>query len=235
MAPWLVVGLGNPGPAYAGHRHNVGYRVVEELAGRPVVTVRAAARDAGRGGRGSARRARGRSHARLVLAKSRTFMNETGGPVSRLLAYYRLDPDRLVVVHDELDIDPGPDPGQVRRWRQRPQRPPVDPASLGGAGDFYRVRVGVGRRPAARTRPTSCSATSRPAPASRWRVEVDRAADAVESLVTVGLERTQNALQLLSRSPVTVGGFRAVRRCERPGSRHHGGPRGLDQPSTLSR
>ena len=143
MAPWLVVGLGNPGPAYAGHRHNVGYRVVEELAGRlssrfaPLRGIRAEVAEGRLGGPGA-------DSPRMVLAKSRTFMNDTGGSVSRLLAYYKLDLDRMVVVHDELDIDPG----QLRVKRGggdnghnglRSIR-----ASLGGAGDFYRVRVGVG-------------------------------------------------------------------------------------------
>ncbi|HLL63398.1 MAG TPA: aminoacyl-tRNA hydrolase [Propionibacteriaceae bacterium] len=191
MGPWLVVGLGNPGPAYAGHRHNVGRRVVEELADRlsarftPLRGIRAEVAE-GRLG------APGTDSPRLVLAKSRTFMNDTGGSVSRLLSYYRLGLDRMVVVHDELDIDPG----QLRVKRGggdnghnglRSIR-----ASLGGAGDFYRVRVGVGRPPG-RQDPADFLLSNFPAAARESvAVEVDRAADAVESLVTVGLERTQN-------------------------------------------
>jgi PTH1 family peptidyl-tRNA hydrolase len=112
--------------------------------------------------------------------------------VSRLLSYYRLGLDRMVVVHDELDIDPG----QLRVKRGggdnghnglRSIR-----ASLGGAGDFYRVRVGVGRPPG-RQDPADFLLSNFPAAARESvAVEVDRAADAVESLVTVGLERTQN-------------------------------------------
>jgi peptidyl-tRNA hydrolase, PTH1 family len=191
MAPWLVVGLGNPGPAYAGHRHNVGRRVVEELSGRlsarfaPLRGIRAEIAEGRLGGPGA-------GSPRMVLAKSRTFMNETGGSVSRLLSYYKLDLDRMVVVHDELDIDPG----QIRVKRGggdnghnglRSIR-----ASLGGAGDFYRVRVGVGRPPG-RQDPADFLLSNFPAGArDSVAVEVSRAADAVESLVTVGLERTQN-------------------------------------------
>jgi PTH1 family peptidyl-tRNA hydrolase len=187
----LVVGLGNPGPAYAGHRHNVGRRVVEELADRlstrftPLRGVRAEVAE-GRLG------APGADSPRLVLAKSRTFMNDTGGAVSRLLSYYKLDLDRMVVVHDELDIDPG----QIRVKRGggdnghnglRSIR-----ASLGGTADFYRVRVGVGRPPG-RQDPADFLLSNFPAAARESvAVEVNRAADAVESLVTVGLERTQN-------------------------------------------
>jgi PTH1 family peptidyl-tRNA hydrolase len=165
--------------------------VVEELADRlsarftPLRGIRAEVAE-GRLG------APGTDSPRLVLAKSRTFMNDTGGSVSRLLSYYRLGLDRMVVVHDELDIAPG----QLRVKRGggdnghnglRSIR-----ASLGGAGDFYRVRVGVGRPPG-RQDPADFLLSNFPAAARESvAVEVDRAADAVESLVTVGLERTQN-------------------------------------------
>ena len=129
---------------------------------------------------------------RLVLAKSRTFMNETGAAVSKLLGYFSLDPNRLIAIHDELDIEPGQiriklgggDNGHngLRSIRQ----------SL-GHGDFYRVRVGVGRPPG-RQDPADFLLSNFPASAREAvAVEIDRAADAVESLVTVGLERTQNA------------------------------------------
>ena len=191
MPPWLVVGLGNPGPTYASHRHNVGFLVVEQLAHRT----------GGRFGVPKGIRAElaesrlgppGVDGPRLGLMKSRSYMNDTGGPVSRLLAYYKLTPARLVVVHDELDIDPGQlrvkfgggDNGHngLRSIR----------ASL-GTGDYFRVRVGVGRPPG-RQEPadfllSSFSARER----ESLGVEVVRAADAVESLVQVGLERTQSS------------------------------------------
>jgi PTH1 family peptidyl-tRNA hydrolase len=188
--PWLVVGLGNPGPTYASHRHNVGRHVVDELAGRlgarfaPARGIRAEVADGRLGPAGS-------DGPRLILARSRTYMNETGAPVAALLAYHKIPPDRMVVIHDELDIDPGQlrvkfgggDNGHnglksIRR-------------SLGD-GDYYRVRVGVGRPPG-RQDPADFLLSNFPAAdRASVAVEVARAADAVESLVSVGLERTQS-------------------------------------------
>jgi len=188
---WLVVGLGNPGPAFAAQRHNIGYRVVEELAHRMGVRFRVA-----RGIRAEVAEGRigppGDNAGRLILAKSRTFMNETGWAVSRLLGYYKLQPTQMIVVHDELDIDPGQlrvklgggDNGHngLRSIR----------ASL-GTGDFYRVRVGVGRPPG-RQEPADFLLSNFPASTRQdVEVEISRAADAVESLALLGLDRTQNA------------------------------------------
>ena len=189
MKLWLVVGLGNPGPTYAGHRHNVGYLVVEELARRLDARFSPA-----RGMRAEVTHARlglpGGDAPRVALVKSRTFMNETGLPVSKLLAYHKIAPEQLVVIHDELDLRPGQlrvkfgggDNGHngLRSIR----------ASL-GTGDFYRVRVGVGR-PTGRQDPidfllSNFAASER----VDLAVEVARAADAVESLIEFGLEKTQ--------------------------------------------
>jgi PTH1 family peptidyl-tRNA hydrolase len=187
---WLVVGLGNPGPAFAAQRHNIGYRVAEELAHRMGVRFRVA-----RGIRAEVAEGRigppGDNAGRLILAKSRTFMNETGWAVSRLLGHYKLQPTQMIVVHDELDIDPGQlrvklgggDNGHngLRSIR----------ASL-GTGDFYRVRVGVGRPPG-RQDPADFLLSNFPASAREdIEIEIGRAADAVESLTAVGLDRTQN-------------------------------------------
>jgi peptidyl-tRNA hydrolase, PTH1 family len=190
MTSWLVVGLGNPGPAFASHRHNIGYRVVEELARRMQLRFRVV-----RGIRAEAADGRigppGGDGPRLILAKSRTFMNETGWAVTRLLAYYKLEPPQMIVVHDELDLDVGQlrvkfgggDNGHngLRSIR----------AAL-GTGDFYRVRIGVGRPPG-RQDPADFLLSDIPASAREdIQVEIGRAADAVESLVALGLDRTQN-------------------------------------------
>ena len=191
MTSWLVVGLGNPGPAFAAQRHNIGYRVAEELARRMGVRFRVA-----RGIRAEVAEGRvgqpGADAPRLIVAKSRTFMNETGWAVTRLLAYYKLQPAQMITVHDELDLDPGQlrvkfgggDNGHngLRSIR----------ASL-GTGDFYRVRVGVGRPPG-RQEPADFLLSNFPASTRQdVEVEISRAADAVESLVLLGLDRTQNA------------------------------------------
>jgi len=191
MTSWLVVGLGNPGPAFASHRHNLGYRVAEELARRLGVRFRGA-----RGIRAEVAEGRlgppAAESPRLIVAKSRTFMNETGWAVTRLLAYYKLQPAQMIVVHDELDIDPGQlrvkfgggDNGHNGLKSIR--------AAL-GTGDFYRVRIGVGRPPG-RQDPADFLLSDIPARAREdAELEIGRAADAVESLVVIGLDRTQNA------------------------------------------
>jgi PTH1 family peptidyl-tRNA hydrolase len=191
MRSWLVVGLGNPGPAFASHRHNVGYKVAEELARRMQIRFRAA-----RGMRAEVAEGRigqpGGDGSKLILAKSRTFMNETGWAVTRLLGYYKLEPTQMIVVHDELDIDPG----QLRVKFGGGDNGHNGLKSIRAAlrtGDFYRVRVGVGRPPG-RQDPADFLLSDIPASAREAiAVEIGRAADAVESLVVTGLDRTQNA------------------------------------------
>ncbi len=184
---WLVVGLGNPGSSYSGHRHNVGYQVNDELARRVGATFRThksrlADVVEGRLSIGGPR---------VVLARTRGYMNETGGPVSALMKFYKVPADRVIAVHDELDIPfdtlriklGGGDNGHngLRSLR----------SSL-GTGDFYRVRVGVGRPPG-RQQPADFLLSDYSAAERKvLPFQVDRAADAVESLVTRGLERTQN-------------------------------------------
>ncbi len=184
---WLVVGLGNPGPSYAGHRHNVGYRVAEELATR--MGGRFRSHKSGRADVVEGRLAVGGP--RVVLGRGRCYMNESGGPVSALAKFYKIAADRLVVVHDELDIPfesirvklGGGDNGHngLRSIR-----------TVLGTGDFYRVRVGIGR-PAGR-QPVADFVLSDYSAAERKVLpfEVDRAADAVESLLESGLEATQS-------------------------------------------
>src|SRR5690242_17779914 len=99
-SPWLVVGLGNPGPTYAGHRHNVGYLVLDELTRRLGGGLRA--HKSGRADVLEGRFALGGP--RLVVGRGRCYMNESGGPVGALAAFYKVTPDHLVVVHDELDL-----------------------------------------------------------------------------------------------------------------------------------
>jgi peptidyl-tRNA hydrolase, PTH1 family len=191
MRSWLVVGLGNPGPAFESHRHNVGYKVAEELARRMQIRFRAA-----RGMRAEVAEGRigppGGDGPRLILAKSRTFMNESGWAVARLLGYYKLEPSQMIVIHDELDIDPG----QLRVKFGGGDNGHNGLRSIRAAlstGDFYRVRVGVGRPPG-RQDPADFLLSDIPASAREAiAVEIGRAADAVESLVVAGLDRTQNS------------------------------------------
>ena len=184
---WLVMGLGNPGPAYAGHRHNVGYLVVEELAER--LGGRFRAHKSGRADVVEGRLCIGGP--RVVLGKGRSFMNESGGPVAALARFYKVGSDRLVVVHDELDIPfesirvkrGGGDNGHNGLRSVR--------AAI-GTGDFYRVRVGVGRPPG--RQPVADFVLSDYSAAERRLLpfQVDRAADAVVALLEEGLEVTQS-------------------------------------------
>ncbi|MGH3500110.1 MAG: aminoacyl-tRNA hydrolase [Nocardioidaceae bacterium] len=185
---WVVFGLGNPGPTYAATRHNVGYLVADELADRMGGSWRSP-----RGGRAQTVEGRlaGIPGVRAVLGRGRCYMNESGGPVSSLLKFYKAEPARLVVIHDELDIPYGDlrvklgggDNGHngLKSIRQ----------SL-GTGDYYRVRFGVGRP---HGRQDAADYVLHPFSATERReldLHVQRAADAVESLVSEGLERAQN-------------------------------------------
>ena len=137
--PWLVVGLGNPGTNFAGNRHNVGQMVLATLADRMGARFKTH--------KTNSTVAEGRSFAagpRLVLAKPNSFMNLSGGPVSQLLQYYSLEPDRLIVVHDELDI-----PFDTVRLKfgggHGGHNGIRDIVAALGTPDFTRVRVGIGR------------------------------------------------------------------------------------------
>nr|WP_194736679.1 aminoacyl-tRNA hydrolase [Actinomadura sp. RB99] len=180
----MVVGLGNPGPSYAGNRHNAGFMVLDVLAGRA-------------GGRFKAHRSRadvleGRlAGVRAVLAKPRTYMNESGGPVKGLRDFYKVPVERLIVVHDELDIPFG---------ALRLKRGGGDNGHNGlrsitkslGDKEYLRVRFGVGRPPG---RMDAAAFVLKDFSAAERKVldlEVDRAADAVEALLTGSLEAAQN-------------------------------------------
>lgn len=180
---WLVVGLGNPGPGYAAHRHNVGEMVVEELGKRTSANFKRH--------RANAMVAEVRSPAgRMILAGTNTYMNLSGGPVAGLLKYYKLGPERLVVVHDELDIPfdtvrlkLGGGPGGHNGIR--------DIIAAVGTEDFIRVRVGIGRPPgrqdAANFVLSNFSSTEKQSLPNL----VTDAADAVEAIVADGLTSAQ--------------------------------------------
>jgi peptidyl-tRNA hydrolase, PTH1 family len=178
----LVVGLGNPGREYATNRHNVGWMVVDELARRHAASWRGKFA-------GQLAELRIDGH-RVALLKPETYMNESGRSVRAAAAFFKVEPDALLVVHDETDLDVG-------RLQAR----------LGGglAGhnglrsiaqhlktqDFLRLRVGVGRPGRGDRRSLADYVLSDFEPADDADAIVARAADAVETLDTEGLERTQ--------------------------------------------
>ncbi|MFD4422677.1 aminoacyl-tRNA hydrolase [Agromyces sp. NPDC058484] len=182
---WLVVGLGNPGAQYAGNRHNVGQMVADELAARLGASFRTH--------KTPSRVAEGflaPGGPKLVIAKPNGYMNTSGGPVSALLKYYALPVDRLVVVHDELDI-----PFDTVRLKQGGghggHNGLRDVSKATDAGAFTRVRVGIGRPPgrqdAADFVLKDFSGSERQALPNL----VSDAADAVEAIVSVGIVAAQ--------------------------------------------
>ncbi|MFK4789222.1 aminoacyl-tRNA hydrolase [Microbacterium sp. ZW T5_56] len=182
---WLIVGLGNPGPQYEATRHNIGQMVIDELAAR-------------RGERFGAHKAGARvsetwlrpGAAKLILAKPNSFMNVSGGPVSSLAKFYSIEPDHVVIIHDELDIPfdsvklkVGGGHGGHNGVR--------DVAKALGTADFPRVRVGIGRPPG---RQDPADWVLSPFPAGQRQelaMLVADAADAVEMTVEDGLLAAQ--------------------------------------------
>ena len=182
---WLVVGLGNPGPKYATTRHNVGQMVLDELAARRDETFREH-----KGGARVVETWVRPGGDKLVLAKPNSFMNVSGAPVGALARFYSVDPDRIVLVHDELDI-------------------PFDTIKLkvgGGHGghngirdvarvlttpDFPRVRVGIGRPPGRQDPADWVLAPFGAAERPNLPILISDAADAVELLVEDGLLAAQ--------------------------------------------
>lgn len=182
---WLVVGLGNPGPHYERTRHNVGQLVVDELASR-------------RGENFRAHKANARvaetwlrpGGPKVVLAKLNSFMNVSGGPVAGLAQFYGVPPERIVIVHDELDI-----PFDAVRLKvgggHGGHNGVRDVAKALGTPDFARVRVGIGRPPG---RQDAADWVLQPFPASareELALALSDAADAVERLLDEGLLAAQ--------------------------------------------
>jgi peptidyl-tRNA hydrolase, PTH1 family len=178
----LVVGLGNPGREYAGNRHNVGWMVVEELARRHGVTWK---------GKFSGQFAELRLDGhRIGLLKPETFMNESGRSVSAAVRFFKLEPDAVLVVHDEMDLEPG-------RLQARSGGGLAGHNGLRSIAahlktpDFLRLRVGVGRPGRGDPRKGADYVLSNFTAEDDADTVVARAADAVEKLDAEGLEQAQ--------------------------------------------
>jgi PTH1 family peptidyl-tRNA hydrolase len=183
----LVVGLGNPGPAYRGNRHNVGFMTCDLLAGRT-------------GGRFKAHKGRadvveGRlgplPAPRVILAEPKTYMNLSGGPVASLRDFFKIPVERIVVVHDELDLPYG----SLRLKRGGGDNGHNGLRSITqslGSEDYLRVRVGIGRPPGRMDPADYVLRDFTAAERKDLDFHVDRAADAVEALIRDGLEAAQN-------------------------------------------
>jgi peptidyl-tRNA hydrolase, PTH1 family len=180
----LVAGLGNPGRQYAGHRHNVGTMVVAELGRRHGASWR---------GKFSGRLAEIRlDGARLALLAPETYMNESGRSVGPALRYYKLEPERLLVVHDEGDFDLGRLQARLGGGLAGHNGLRSIAASLKTL-EFLRLRVGVGRPGRGDPRDLADFVLSDFEPEDDRGAIVARAADAVETMARDGLEAAQRS------------------------------------------
>ncbi|WP_257478111.1 aminoacyl-tRNA hydrolase [Acidipropionibacterium jensenii] len=192
---WLVAGLGNPGPTYAGTRHNVGAMVVEELCRRAGLSLSSA-----RGQRAELARTRisaaglavpsAQSEA-VILMRSRTYMNESGIAVRKVADFARVPVEQIIVVHDEIDLDLG----QLRVKAGGGDNGHNGLRSIRAhlhSGDFLRVRIGVGRPPGHQDPADYVLKGFASREKAEVGVQVRLAADAVEYLMTEGLAAAQN-------------------------------------------
>ncbi|CAL9308296.1 Peptidyl-tRNA hydrolase [Streptomyces sp. enrichment culture] len=189
-APWLIVGLGNPGPEYAMNRHNVGFMVVDLLAERIGGKFK-------RAGKAQAQVLEGRmgpagpASRRVILAKPMSFMNLSGGPVNALRDFYKVPPANVVAVHDELDIDYGT--LRLKLGGGDNGHNGLKSMTKAMGPDYHRVRFGIGRPPGRMQVADFVLKDFSSAERKELDYFVDRAADAVECLVAEGLERAQGA------------------------------------------
>jgi PTH1 family peptidyl-tRNA hydrolase len=190
--PWLVVGLGNPGARYAGNRHNVGQMVVAQLA-------------ADLGAKLSAHRSRaqvaearlppsgGRPGARLVLAAPTAYMNESGGQVVAAVRFFKVPPERLLVVHDELDLPFG-DVMLKRGGGEGGHNGLRSISTSLGTRDYGRLRVGIGRPPGRMDPADFVLRDFSPVERKELPFVLSDAVDAVTGILERGWDRAQNAV-----------------------------------------
>ena len=185
---WLVVGLGNPGEKYAATRHNIGAMVVDELASRHSVKF-------------SSHKSRcdiagyklgiGDQMHSIILAKSHSYMNESGGPIKALAQFYSVEPATIIVLHDELDIAFATIRSKVGGG-DNGHNGLKSLSSAFNTPDYFRVRLGIGRPPGTQDPADFVLKTFSSVEKKELPEFISRGGDVVESLVTDGLERTQS-------------------------------------------
>ncbi len=181
---WLIVGLGNPGAKYAATPHNLGFMVLDYLADQHDIPLAKKTMEA-RWGKG---RLDGNA---VVLAQPQTYMNLSGRAVAQLLRYFDLAPQDLVVVHDDLDV-PGSRLKLSLGGGAGGHRGVISITEVLKTQEFYRVKMGIGRPPAFMA---SEDFVLKPFPREDWEAVaalVERAAQAVVTLITAGLAAAQN-------------------------------------------
>ena len=184
---WLVAGLGNPGDQYAATRHNVGQMVIDQLAKRHSIKL---ASHKSRTHIAAYKLGVGIDAHQIILAKSHSYMNETGGPIKALANFYSVEPENIIVLHDELDIGfaairtklGGGDNGHNGLKSM---------TSALNTPDYYRVRLGIGR-PMGQQDPADFVLKQFSKEEKKDLDEfIERGADVVEFLIEQGLELTQ--------------------------------------------
>ena len=184
---WLVVGLGNPGEQYFATRHNVGQMVIDELVGRHKLKLSA---HKSRTEIAAYKLGTGENTQSIILSKSKGYMNETGGPIKALANFYSVETASVIALHDELDIGfttirskfSGGDNGHNGLKSL---------TSAFATPDYFRVRLGIGRPMGTQDPADFVLKPFSKVEQKEIREFIVRSADAVESLITSGLELTQ--------------------------------------------
>lgn len=180
---WVVIGLGNPGSEYERTRHNIGAMVVSELVSRNDKNLKS------HKSRANVAEFKSVAGDTVIVATLRCFMNESGGPTKSLIDFYKAKPDHLIVIHDELDI-----PYESIRMK------------LGGGdnghnglksitkvmgAEYFRIRMGIGRPVGQQDPADFVLKPFNPTERTALPDFISRGADAVESLISKGLEKAQ--------------------------------------------
>jgi PTH1 family peptidyl-tRNA hydrolase len=186
---WLVVGLGNPGDQYAATRHNIGQMVIDELARRHSVKFSS---HKSRTDIAAFKLGVGIDAHSVIIGKSKSYMNETGGPVKALANFYSVEPEKIIALHDELDI-----PFAAIRTKlaggDNGHNGLKSMTSSFGTPNYYRIRLGIGR-PMGQQDPADFVLKAFSKVEQKDLAEfIDRGADVVESLISKGLEATQSS------------------------------------------
>jgi PTH1 family peptidyl-tRNA hydrolase len=184
---WLVVGLGNPGDQYAATRHNIGQMVIDELAKRHSVKLSS---HKSRTEIAAYKLGVGADAHSIILGKSKSYMNETGGPIKALAHFYSVEPNNVIALHDELDI-----PFAAIRTKiaggDNGHNGLKSMTSAFGTAEYYRIRLGIGR-PMGEQDPADFVLKAFSKVEQKELGEfISRSANAVESLINNGLELTQ--------------------------------------------
>ena len=185
---WLVIGLGNPGSEYSATRHNVGQMVVDELAKRYKVKWSS---HKSRTDIAAYKMGTGVDAQSIIIAKSKSYMNETGGPLKALAAFYKVQPDHIIALHDELDIPYAAIRSKISGGDNGHNGLKSMTSALATA-EYFRVRLGIGR-PMGSQDPADFVLKAFSLAEKKTLPEfIDRGCDVVESLITHGLEETQS-------------------------------------------